>query len=529
MATTYFVGPSTLVTLRNLDQANRDMQSSLVKLSSGLRVVNAKDDVAASAIGIKIKSEVSALKQAIVNVGQAKSMLDVTEGGLSEITKALARMKSLAVQSSSSQNSPSDIAKLDQEFQALVSEVDRIAQATKFNGLKLLSGQDSVTAYRSTSSTGSTYLNSAAGAGGGFESITFDNTNSSDPIQFTYTAANASLAGTLTARNINTGISENIVLKNSAIQIGNTELARFDTLGVTVELNSDFAKGTSFLMTDVALKNTQTDATLNAHDFKITANSTGNDNIYIKSTTGKIDGLTDGKMYVKATTKAQAAVFKMVGGADGDFESAETDIRATNWGAGATVRNVVLSRTVGTGADTRVDTITVSFKVGTNALVTDDVEAADTLVATFLELKNTEFQHQSTSNSAIFNFNAGTAASGSDLIPLTINSIRSSDLYLDGQSLISDSATALSKVESAITAVQSRRSSVAATSNRLDFAYSSLSVSKENLEAAASNLLDLDVPSQMAKFVGEQLLLQTGISMLSKDNQSREYVISLLK
>jgi flagellin len=126
--------------LRYLAQNSAASTNSLAKLSSGSRIVKASDDAASLAIGTKIKADVTALKQAQVNASQASSVLQVADGALSQTTDILMRMKALAVQAQSGSVSDNERGFLDKEFQALVKQVDAIADQTKFNGNTLLNG-----------------------------------------------------------------------------------------------------------------------------------------------------------------------------------------------------------------------------------------------------------------------------------------------------------------------------------------------------------------------------------------------------
>lgn len=125
---------------RNLVQSDSEMTDALAKLSSGTRVVSAKDDAASLAIGSRLAAEVSALKQAQVNAGQATSMLQVADGAMARTQDILMRMKTLAVQAGSGQLGGTERNMLNTEYQQLVSEVDRLAQATNFNGNQLVNG-----------------------------------------------------------------------------------------------------------------------------------------------------------------------------------------------------------------------------------------------------------------------------------------------------------------------------------------------------------------------------------------------------
>ena len=131
---------------RNLQMNDAAASNSLGKLSTGRRVVNAKDDAASLAIGQRLNSEVQGLKQAVVNSGQANSMLQIADGAMSTTSDILTRMKVLAIQSSSGNLSSTERDFLDTEYQALFSEIDRIADDTDFAGTKLLDGAIQVTA-----------------------------------------------------------------------------------------------------------------------------------------------------------------------------------------------------------------------------------------------------------------------------------------------------------------------------------------------------------------------------------------------
>lgn len=125
---------------RQLQRSDMEMTDSLTKLSSGTRVVSAKDDAASMAIGSRLRGEVSALTQSAVNSGQAVSMLQVADGAMARLHDILVRMKTLGVQAGSGQLSSVERGMLNTEYQQLVSEIDRIALDTEFNGNQLVNG-----------------------------------------------------------------------------------------------------------------------------------------------------------------------------------------------------------------------------------------------------------------------------------------------------------------------------------------------------------------------------------------------------
>ena len=114
--------------------------SALEKLSSGSRITSASDDAAGLAISTRISSDVTTLQQAATNASQATSILQTADGGASNISDILARMKSLASESSSGTTVDSSRAYIESEFSQLTSEIDSIASGTRYSGQSLLDG-----------------------------------------------------------------------------------------------------------------------------------------------------------------------------------------------------------------------------------------------------------------------------------------------------------------------------------------------------------------------------------------------------
>lgn len=125
---------------RNLNTSQSSLATSLTRLSSGLRINSAKDDAAGLAISDRMTAQVRGLNQAVRNSNDGISLAQTAEGALSESGNILQRIRELAVQSANSTNSASDRLSLQSEVNQLVGELDRIANTTSFNGLKLLDG-----------------------------------------------------------------------------------------------------------------------------------------------------------------------------------------------------------------------------------------------------------------------------------------------------------------------------------------------------------------------------------------------------
>ncbi|MBI3771280.1 MAG: flagellin FliC [Gammaproteobacteria bacterium] len=118
---------------RNLNRSQMDMQVALQRLSSGLRVNSAKDDAAGLSISARFTAQIRGFNQASRNAADAVSLAQTGEGVLAEITQNLQRIRELAVQARNATNSQGDRKSLDDEVQALKSEITRVA-GTKFNG-----------------------------------------------------------------------------------------------------------------------------------------------------------------------------------------------------------------------------------------------------------------------------------------------------------------------------------------------------------------------------------------------------------
>lgn len=125
---------------RNLQQSQETLNTSLQRLSTGLRINSAKDDAAGLAITTRFTTQINGLNQAVRNANDGISLAQTGEAAIDEITNNLQRIRELAVQSANSTYSASDRQALDLEVQQRLSEIDRIGSQTSFNGTKLLDG-----------------------------------------------------------------------------------------------------------------------------------------------------------------------------------------------------------------------------------------------------------------------------------------------------------------------------------------------------------------------------------------------------
>lgn len=264
---------------RNLTATDSQATSSLAKLSSGTRVVSAKDDAAAMAIGSRISSEVAGLKQAAVNAGQAASMLQIADGAMGKTSDILTRMKTLAVQAGSDQLGDTEREMLDTEYQALVSEIDRIAQSTQFNGMSLVGG---------SAATQLDTVGTSLEASAGFAKFEFR----PDVGAATFTVAFDETTNVMTVTNDDTGESQGIELATDPIADNASEVVNFSQVGLTITLNAAFDK-TAAISADNEITSTVNANADSSFTFKIGAGTSANDsiNITIGSTTANALGL----------------------------------------------------------------------------------------------------------------------------------------------------------------------------------------------------------------------------------------------
>ena len=131
---------ASLNTQRALNSSQSALQTSLQRLSSGLRINSAKDDAAGLAISERFTSQIRGLNQAVRNANDGISLAQTAEGALASLGSSLQRVRELSVQAANDTNSASDRQALDNEIQQLIAEVDRVANTTEFNGQRILDG-----------------------------------------------------------------------------------------------------------------------------------------------------------------------------------------------------------------------------------------------------------------------------------------------------------------------------------------------------------------------------------------------------
>ena len=140
----------------NLSGSQAQLNQSLERLSSGLRINSAADDAAGLAISQQFTTQINGTNQAVSNANDAVSEAQTTAGALNTIVNNLQSIRTLAVESANGSNSASDRQALNNQVQQQIAEITQIAQQTTFNGLNVLNGSSGTTVYQVGANVGNT-------------------------------------------------------------------------------------------------------------------------------------------------------------------------------------------------------------------------------------------------------------------------------------------------------------------------------------------------------------------------------------
>lgn len=248
----------------NMTRINENMNDSMQRLSSGMRINAAKDDAAGMAIAEKMTSQIKGLNQAVRNATDGKNLVDTTEGAHVEVSNMLQRLRELAVQSANDTNTASNRNNLASEGRQLIAEINSVAQNTTFNGMKVLDGSFSGMQLQIGADKGQTLevnVDSAAATDIGMNSVSSkvsitDGTDSdiaagttitltgfagSDTITTTAGQSAASLAEEVNKLSAGTGIEATAITKAELSGFTLTDSVSFDigtTSGETVNIGT---------------------------------------------------------------------------------------------------------------------------------------------------------------------------------------------------------------------------------------------------------------------------------------------------
>lgn len=489
---------------RNLNRSQSDLGVSLQRLSSGLRINSAKDDAAGLAISERFTTQIRGLNQAARNANDGISLSQTAESALGELTNNLQRIRELAVQSANGTNSTSDRAALDLEVQQRLSEIDRIATQTSFNGLNVLDG---------------TFGNSTFQVGANVgETISINLSQGVRTNQIGQLATGTSSAEVTTAALTGSGTYK--VGSNTAVTVGASVAGAKD--GQT--LGSAFAKAEKINSAGIAGLNV---SAVNNTVLAI-ANTTGTSATATYSL--RVNG-TDVFAAYNQGTNGVLTTQQITDAING--QSTNTGVTAVLNGAtlqlnAADGRDIIVGQTFGSGAAGGLSagtTATVSGTtylggtVGTVANATafsSDATAVNGGTVTFSATENIVV----TGDGTILGFAGGGGFTiARDTTTLDTQNVKT---VINANSIIQ-------RVDSALTIVSNLRSTFGSIQNRFESTISNLTAVSENLTASRSRILDADFAAETAALTRAQILQQAGVSILSQANALPQLALSLLQ
>lgn len=459
---------------RNLNRSQSALQTSLQRLSSGLRINSAKDDAAGMAISDRMTSQIRGNQQAARNANDGISLAQTAEGALSEVGNNLQRIRELTIQSANATNSASDRAALQAEVTQLASEIDRVAQNSSFNGVKLLDGSFSAQVFQ-------------VGAGGtAADQITVStiaNARSSNLGQYTgfaNTAGGAITSGAAAALTITPtgGSAVTIAAVSTDAKAIAAAVNGAGVTGLTATANANTVAAAAQAVTTSAAGT----VTIGVNGVNITVNATTN----------------------AATNRANALSAI-------NTQSAATGVVATDTGSGISL----------TTADGR--NITTTFALGTavgTTMADFGMAAAGTQTGTF---SFSYVRPAGSTVSAIAVAGAG-AVSATGTVAATGTALSALDITNVGAL-----ASNLASIDASLTSINSARADLGAIQNRFSSVVSNLNATVENLTASRSRIQDTDFAAETAQLTRNQILQQAGTAMLAQANQLPNTVLTLLR
>ena len=483
---------------RMLGITQSSQAKSTEKLSSGYKINRAADDAAGLSISEKMRKQIRGLTQASLNAEDGISAVQTAEGALNEVQDMLQRMNELAVKAANGTMSENDRSYIQNEVDQLVTEIDRVAETTKFNETYLLKG-DKELAKEHTYSYGNFSAAKVATA-------TLSKSGASK-LTATYTS---NLAGAQTQKVQDAENELMMALRDQGIKLGMWSEWNIATNAAETKY--------SFELTGSA-----------ADKFDVTVDSTDTDGkTFIVSDK---EGNALGKFAISATNPPKAATATADGGnlSGTVVASAITAGESTNAQAkyydkdGNTIPENALSNYF--KATTTAGTTTVAVKADAPTLY-DAVGNKVTPTAANVSAL------QDLTASLTLTLHVGADATANNQITLNIDAMSAKGLGVNGLKVDgADDSNALGAIDTlkeAIQKVSTQRSALGAVQNRLEHTINNLDNVVENTTAAESQIRDTDMATEMVKYSNNNILAQAGQSMLAQANQANQGVLSLL-
>lgn len=511
MASVINTNVASLNSQRNLATSQSQLNTSIQRLSSGMRINSAKDDAAGLAISDRMQSQIKGMTQATRNANDGVSMAQTAEGALSSSGDILQRIRELAVQSSNSSNSASDRKALQTEVTQLTSELNRIANTTEFNGQKLMDGSMGTANFQVGANAGqlismgganfntTTYGNNRVDVGSIAvgQAVTPGATDDDEPTPLVAGGA-ITLNGSLGSKNYT--VTENESAKTTAAGIN--KLSGDTGITATAKTEALF-KG--------AVNNSYT------LDLK-------SDNGSAVTVSFSIGGTNDANGYAAAISAFNAQSAKT--GVTASFDAANNGLKLTN----AQGEDIALTnKSAGDGVAT-MSTYTAAGAVNGSFNLDKAKEAVEADPDTGTDAEDAVPAATGTAKGRITmdsenSFSVEDKDSGWGLgASSQLKSVADLDI-----STFEGAQAAIKTADAALASVNSKRAEYGALQSRFESAISNLSSSTENLSASRSRIVDTDFAAETAKMTRGQILQQAGTSMLAQANSLPNGVLSLLR
>src|SRR5581483_6189147 len=475
---------------RNLQSTQMSLATSLQRLSSGLRINSAADDAAGLAIAERFTAQIRGSDQAARNANDGISLAQTAEGSLSQVSNNLQRIRELAVQSANATNSSSDRAALQQEVSQLVSEINRVASQTAFNGVNLLDGSFSGQTFQVGANAGQTItvasLVDSRTAALGAHTLTAD--------------------GTVTG-NVVTGSTNNGV-------------------GAETDLTLTVGTGPSAVTTGAISYAANAGADAIASAINTAAGGVGVTATATNSTTlSSLSGVGAGTNVVSFTLNGQAVSAVVT-----DQNDLSSLVSAINGVQGTTGVTATFS------SSSSKSSITLSTTDGRNiALSTFAVNGASNESISFGGSTLTEGGTVTAVKTGIVSLSSSagaiaTANANADVFTTAgVNNSSFTSLAAVDVSTSSNATAALATLDAALSQVSTGRAYLGAVQNRFSSVVASLTTTSENLTASRSRIQDADFAKETAALTRAQILQQAGVAMVAQANAVPQQVLALLR
>ncbi|KAF1047623.1 flagellin N-terminal helical domain-containing protein [Xylophilus sp.] len=518
MASTINTNISSLTAQRNLATSQASLNTSMQRLSSGLRINSAKDDAAGLAISERFTTQLRGLNQAARNANDGISLAQVAEGALKSAGDILQRIRELGVQTANATNSASDRQALNAEVNQLTSELDRIAKSTEFNGRKLLDGsftsatfQVGANANQTITATSSNFSASAYGnyriggaaatTVGGAGDLTLGSTANAITAQGGSAGTSAITGGTLTINGAYGTADVAYAAGSSAKEVAASVNAATEKTGVTATAH-----------TEVDLAGLQAGTT---YQLDLASDNGTGQPVTLSFTVGSqvnSDGLSEA---VKAFNDVSAKT-----GVTARVNDAGDAIVLTN----AAGNDIHLLNKSATGNDLSLTDAAGTAIAGTSALTATNgtgTVAADAVVVTGQLTLDSAKSFSATDSAG--------GASGGFLNQSTSSASQLQTVQNLDVSTVDAANRTLATVDSALSAINSQRAAYGALQSRFETTVSNLQITSENSSSARSRIQDADFASETANLSRAQILQQAGTAMVAQANQIPQGVLALLK